>query len=237
MNNNRKTPESWTEEVIGHAVMGRNYHLYRGISVVMTKIMASCTIVLLRHRFGTDFITMGTLFWCLMLLGIMYLVAGPGSAALFAIQAGLVAAASIWHILESRRNLRRRAMTEPRHSMDSGTSLLAWPFGWIIDRLRLGNVFPFRAMTVFGFQKWMEPGLLLLLALVCFALNCASFGFMLMLSASSLFRMALWVERDYYRMKQQAIDAGEYGQILETIQDAPRPTVANRVVSRAARRK
>ena len=73
-------PEHWAGEVLGDAITGGYYTLARNVSLVLTKILAAIGLVLLRHRFGKHFITLGTLFWSGSLVGILYLLAGVSAS-------------------------------------------------------------------------------------------------------------------------------------------------------------
>lgn len=226
-------PEHWAGEVLGDAITGGYYTLARNVSLVLTKILAAIGLVLLRHRFGKHFITLGTLFWSGGLVGILYLLAGV-SASLYLGLLGILTTLGLYHIWEARRNLRRGRPEAARHSLDWGTSLF-WPlYVRLLYRMKLENSF-LGNLTEFGFQKWIEPALLGLIGLVFLALGFDGFGFLLLLSSGSIFKLALFVQRDYYNMKQRMIDAGQGSQMMETMQETPTQP-ANRVMARPIRR-
>lgn len=212
MENHLKNPESWGNEVISMMTFGKNYQVYRGFATIMNKILSVLGLVLLRHRFGVYFVTWTTLFWADAMMSAMYLTSSNPSSVLFLIWGILINLASLYHIIESRRNLRRGKSA--RHSLDWGESLLAPLFAWLIVRLKLENFFLFRNMTDFSFKKWTEPMLLFSLGFIALLLGSWGFGFVLMAVSVSIFRMALGIQRHENEIRQRMIDAGEYSQIM-----------------------
>lgn len=209
-NSHPQSPETWASDTLGHVVMGRNYLIYKGLSVVITKMMAALGMVLLRHRFGVNFITWSTLFWANLILGTAYLASGFSLP--FMIWGILVMVASVYHIIESRSNLRRGKSA--RHSFEWGESWLAPLFAKLIMLLKLEKSFLFRNMTDFGFKKWTEPFLLFCLGVIAIMLGNLAFGLMVMMTSVCLFRLAVTVERDHFNRQQRVIDAQVGSEIM-----------------------
>ena len=227
-------PEHWVEDTMANALTGGYYGFFQSISLFITKLFAAMGVGLLRHRFGVHFITLGTLFWSGSILGVLYLATAGAEATLFLIQFYLTVAAYLYHILEAQWNLRRGKPGTGRHSREAGTSLF-WPlYVKLVVRLNLQDTFLGR-VTTWSFNKWIEPAFLGIQGFILLAMGFATFGFFMMLTGAAVFKMALAIERDYYKTKQRMIDAGEGSQIIETIQDAPRQA-ASRNPTRVAKR-
>lgn len=219
---------------MANALTGGYYGFFQSISLFITKIFAAMGVGLLRHRFGVHFITLGTLFWSGMILGVLHLVAAGAEATLFLIQLYLTIAVYLYHILEARWNLRRGKPGSGRHSLETGTSLF-WPlYARLIIRLNLQNSILGR-VTLWSFHKWIEPGLLGVQGFILMAMGFGYFGFFLILTGLAVFKLALVLEGEYYKTKQRMIDAGEGSQIIESVQNVPRPA-AGRRPTRVAKR-
>jgi hypothetical protein len=216
--------------------MGGKLQLYRGLSMVFTKTIAVCGLLVLRHRFGVNFITLASLFWSGLWGGLLLLVSQKSPLAFTALAIYLVAmlAAGIWHVIEARRNLWNSTPDTARHSQDWGSSLLWLPFARLIVALRLENSF-IGKMNEFQFQKWIEPLGLIILGFLAAVIGAPTLGMLFFFAGLGIFRIALQMERQYYRLKQQMIDAGQYTEIMDEAQQTPRP-MASKVVTRVKSR-
>lgn len=230
-----RNSEHAVTEVLGDALMGGKLGLYRGLSMFFTKIMAVCGLLVLRHRFGVHYISLASLFWSGLWGGLLLLVSQESPFAFTAVAIYLVAmlAAGIWHVIEARRNLWNSTPETARHSQDWGSSLLWMPFARLIVALRWDNSFLGR-MTEFHFQKWIEPLGLISIGFVFAVIGAPTLGMLLFFAGLGIFRIAWRIEKDYFRLKQQMIDAGQYTEIMDGAQQTSRPMAGN-VVTRVRR--
>lgn len=230
--------EEIVSDSISNALMGGRLNFYRGLSFFFIKIMAASSLVLIRHRFGVNFITWSTLFWCGIYTGALTLFTNNKVVGIImTIHLCCMLVAGIWHIMEARRNQRSSKPSEARHSLDWGTSLLWMPFVRVILWLKLEERFPFRGITEYWFMKWGETLFLVTTGMILFMAGIYNYGAFLMLSGMSILRIAWAIEKEELRRKQQLIDAGQYNEILESTQEgASQPIRANRVASRVRQR-
>ena len=234
MNKNYQNVEEWSGDVIGHVLTGGNLQGYRNISFLFRKAYAASTLILMRHRFGVNFVTWGTLIWVWLVLGLFRLISDPGSSILIAIHFVAVMIVGVFRIRESRKNLRNLDRGDARHSMDWGSSLLIPYFAKLVNKLKLDDHPFIRSMNEFYFQKWIEPAFLVLIGVISIMIQCYVFAVLMITSATCIFWMARKIERDYYATVQKAIDAGENAEIMRSTQEVPR--TPNRVVTRVERR-
>ncbi len=219
-------------DTIGDALTGGWYTTGKGLSLVLVKLFCANIFSLLHRRFGSHFITVSTIWWNILLTGIFWLAANSTGRVLFKWHILLMAAASLWHVYESNRNL-RRPLGQRRHSLFIGESLLWVPFARLVYLLKLDGLLA--NMTENGFQKYVESLLCIVVGLVLSSLGLFANGFFFMLCGASIFRLHLNIER-HDRLNRQKIWDAEHGSgAIEEAQAPPRPS--NKVRGKATRRR
>lgn len=220
------------EEAMGDAILdqisGGRYTVAKGFGMVFTKLFSINALALLHHRFGSHFITISTVFWNVAVMGIALLMSSGDSRTVFKIQFWVTIAACIYHLIEARGNLRSYAKGKRRHSLAVGESLLWKPFCKLTNALKIGSP------SDYGFQKYVEPALCLVLALIFFLAGFHTSAFFFFMGASASFALYRNIEDTHFRRKQEMWDAGQEGEIIEEAQQPTQP--ANRVARPVARR-
>ncbi len=218
-------PEDWANFLGAELVTSGMSRFFHSLMRLFIKLMASISLVFLRARTGTRFISVGTLVWGWILMGVfwfleaifnteMSMVSGtgwnPGSIGLIWTHMLAFAGFAIYRIIEARRNLRSNE-GEQRFSEEPGYSVILPVIGRLLSRLgvldarRLEDDAWYR--LEYRFQKFGEPALVFLTGLLVSALGFGVYGFMLMASGlSCLFLFLLW-EEAYFRHRQEQWDA------------------------------
>lgn len=219
-------------DALGDALTNGWYTAGKGLSLVVLKLFSSNILALTHHRFGTRFLTWGTLWWNIAIMGIGWVAANGIGRTIFGFQMLAVIAAFIYHIFESKSNLWNAGKGQRRrHSLYLGDSML-WPlYQRLLMALNLENSFWGR-ISGYGFVKWFESGLWLILGFLLMPLGLVSNGIFLMMNGASLFGLIQHGERMDMRRKQQLWDAENESEEITHVQESPQPQDSNRVARR-----
>lgn len=200
------------------------YSASKGLSKVIMKVFASNALSLMHHRFGTYFLTWGTLRWNMAIMFFFWLAANGVGKTILSFQILIVAAAFVYHIFESKNNLQKASKGNRRHSLYIGDSFL---WGWYVRLVHATGMQDsfFGKVTGNGFVKYGQTLLFVLLGFVFIALGLPANGFLFIMGGASVFALFRDIEKEELKIKQQVWDAqGE----SEEIQEAQSPNVQSR---------
>lgn len=228
-----RNQEEFLGDTIGDAFTDGWYSAGKGLRIIMLKMFSTSSLALMHHRFGTAFITWSTLYWNVFLMGIFTLLSHGVSRTIFKYHMILVIAAFIYHIFESRSNLRNHKKGKRRHSLFLGDSMLWVPFQKLLSALKANSVLD--KLSEYHFVKWIEPGFCVLIGFLLIGFGLASNGFFLLISGLSILQLIRHSEKMDFRAKQELWDAREEGQVLE-VDEPPRQQGANRATRHSAHR-
>lgn len=253
MSNDRRynNPEEWGDDALGHLLSNGNIQIYRNIGHLLVKVMATNVLVFFRHRFGVNVVNFGSTSWGVIMLAILFMgssignteyvpgkgvvAATHGSQGLLSTHLSLFILFSIYHMLESRRNLRRMdGKGQRRHGYDLGDSLLAPVIARLLGRTGLiqeGKSGAWYQIRYFTVQKWIEPILIISVGFGFQAFGIAGYGWFLILCGLSVFALAVMQERVYFEQRQRQWDAGANSDTLASHQEKSRPTRGNTIVT------
>lgn len=231
-----RSPEEWATEMYGQWLFRGYFEAVRNLFYLLLKLNATTVLVFMRRKFGTRSIGSGTIFYggfffgfC-MILDMIFHIGGSVSAlslGVFFTYATVYYVVAFFHNWESWRNLRREdGRGELRHGHSMGVSLI-WPIivmifgstGLINDGTSYTRWYQ---LDHFKFQKYVEPMFLILLSQLVADTGFSGFSNFLLFGGISVYFWIKLEEDNYYRLKQDSIDA----EILSYIVKDPQSDIA-----------
>jgi hypothetical protein len=242
MRKQSKSPEHWASEVFGDILTKGNMDIIKNLWHLFTKLNASTALVFFRYRMGTKFMNGATLFWGYVVMTLCWMIEqtarvdiglttgkapeGKSSMVLFVLTIIAFGIVGVYHLFESRRNLRRTdGRGKPRYSADGGLSILWTPFSRLLEPFGLlpahGERVRWWQLNEFKFQKFIEPLLIVLIGLLFRQLGYGYFGSYIIIAGYSAFMLLVHLEDNYFEKKQEMWDA----QVLSSVvQERDHPT-------------
>lgn len=228
-------PEEWANFIGADIVTNGLSQFFFGLLRLFVKLLASLSLVFIRARTGTRFISLGTLIWGMTLMGCFWFAegltrfdlslvtgesSGWGSIGLIWLHMLAFGAAGFYRFWEARRNLRNETGTR-RFSEESGYSVLL-PFFTsllvklnLIDEREMDNEFWYQ--IEYRFQKFGEPAIIFIIGLLVALSGFGVYGTMLMLSGLATLCLFIFAEDAFYKYKQDQWDARLVSEVVSDV--------------------
>ncbi|MBK8567672.1 MAG: hypothetical protein IPN76_31220 [Saprospiraceae bacterium] len=216
---------------------------YRNFAYLIVRTASASFLVFLRHKFGSRTLSASTIFWsgAVMVLFLLKELTGLAtrrfsvyegnpeganvSTTLFWLHFLLFIGLTLYHIYESRKNLRRAdGKEEIRHGMDTGLSVfyplvanLLKPFGFVYDGVGKPRWYH---LNEYKFQKWAEPLALILIGIFFKIIGFGVYGTYFIFGAICIKYMISLEEDKFFQFKQNHWDSKIGGEMISEVDGA-----------------
>lgn len=227
-------------------VFSGDSEMYRNFAYMVLRNASTSFLVFLRYKFGSRTLSAFTIFWSGAVMGLFLLKEFTGlatrrislyqgnpeganvSTTLFWLHFMLFIGLTVYHIYESRKNLRRTdGKGEIRHGMDTGLSIfyplvanLLKPFGFVYDGVGEPRWYH---LNEYKFQKWVEPLALILIGIFFKVLGFGVYGTYFIFGAFCIAYMISLEEEKFFQFKQNHWDSKIGGEIMSEVDGSQQP--------------
>lgn len=242
-----QTPEQWANDAFAELAFKGQFQLYRNLTYLMLKTTAASFLVFFRHNFGSRTLSFSTILWGSVVVSLFLLKeifglatrritlyegnteGATDSLTLFWLHILVFAGLTVYHIYESRKNLRRTDGNEEiRYGQDTGLSLfypfvsnLLKPFGFVYDGTGKRRWYH---LDEYKFQKWIEPLALLMIGIFFKVIGFGTYGSYFVFGAFCIYLMISMEEEKYLEFKQNHWDSKFAAGLMTEINDPGKST-------------